>query len=68
MYMMPKILEDIESEFAKRCYCDFILESDMGTNDLLVSGVVRTNEAQVWFLAEHLVDVPWSRQTDNALN
>lgn len=31
---------------------------DEGTNDLLVSDVVRTNEMQVWFLAEHLVDVP----------
>lgn len=31
---------------------------DDGTNDLLVSEVVRTNELQVWFLAEHLVDVP----------
>lgn len=26
---------------------------DDGTNDLLVSDVVRTNEAQVWFVAEH---------------
>ena len=31
---------------------------DDGTNDLLVSGVVRTNEAQVWFVAEHLANVP----------
>ena len=31
---------------------------DDGTNDLLISDVVRTNELQVWFLAEHLVDVP----------
>jgi starvation-inducible DNA-binding protein len=31
---------------------------DDGTNDLLVSNVIRTNEFQVWFLAEHLVDVP----------
>ena len=29
---------------------------DDGTNDLLVSDVVRTNELQVWFVAEHLVD------------
>lgn len=28
---------------------------DSGTDDLLVSGVVRTNELQVWFLSEHLV-------------
>ena len=31
---------------------------DDGTNDLLVSDVVRTNEMQVWFLSEHLVDSP----------
>ena len=30
---------------------------DDGTNDLLVSEVIRTNELQVWFLAAHLVDV-----------
>jgi starvation-inducible DNA-binding protein len=31
---------------------------DDGTNDLLVSDLIRTNELQVWFLAEHLVDAP----------
>jgi starvation-inducible DNA-binding protein len=31
---------------------------DDGTNDILVSEVLRTNELQVWFIAEHLVDVP----------
>ena len=31
---------------------------DDGTNDLLVSQVLRGNELQVWFLSEHLVDVP----------
>ena len=31
---------------------------DDGTNDLIVSDVLRTNELQVWFLSEHLVDVP----------
>jgi starvation-inducible DNA-binding protein len=33
-------------------------EGDDGTNDLLVSNVIRTNEMQVWFVAEHLVDGP----------
>jgi starvation-inducible DNA-binding protein len=28
---------------------------DDGTNDLLVSDVIRTNEKQVWFAGEHLV-------------
>ena len=31
---------------------------DDGTNDLIVSDVIRSNELQVWFLAEHLVAVP----------
>jgi len=31
---------------------------DDGTNDLLVSDVIRTNEMQVWFLGEHLVEAP----------
>jgi starvation-inducible DNA-binding protein len=31
---------------------------DDGTNDLVVSDVVRTNELQVWFVAEHVVDTP----------
>jgi starvation-inducible DNA-binding protein len=31
---------------------------DDGTNDLLVSSVIRTNELQVWFLSEHLVEEP----------
>jgi starvation-inducible DNA-binding protein len=34
---------------------------DDGTNDLLVSNVIRTNELEVWFLAEHLVDSPTTR-------
>ena len=33
-------------------------KGDDGTNDLLVSDVVRTNELQAWFIAEHVVDVP----------
>src|SRR5258708_13828453 len=31
---------------------------DDGTNDLLVSDVIRRNELQVWVVAEHVVDVP----------
>ncbi|HEY0578019.1 MAG TPA: DNA starvation/stationary phase protection protein [Pseudonocardia sp.] len=34
---------------------------DDGTNDLLVSEVIRTGEMQAWFLAEHLVDTPLVR-------
>ena len=31
---------------------------DDGSNDLIVSDVIRHNELQVWFVAEHLVHVP----------
>src|SRR5882672_10153775 len=41
---------------------------DDGTNDLLVSGVIRRNELQVWFLAEHVVAAPpvYATQPDGA--
>jgi starvation-inducible DNA-binding protein len=31
---------------------------DWGSNDILMSDVLRRNELQVWFLSEHLVEVP----------
>jgi starvation-inducible DNA-binding protein len=31
---------------------------DQGTNDLVVSDVLRPNELQSWFLTEHLVEMP----------
>ena len=34
---------------------------DDGTNDLLVSQVIRSGELQVWFLAEHLVNTPMAK-------
>jgi len=33
-------------------------QGDDGSNDVLVSDVLRTNELQTWFIAEHLVDTP----------
>jgi starvation-inducible DNA-binding protein len=36
-------------------------QGDDGTNDLMVSQVIRTGELQAWFLAEHLVDTPLVR-------
>ena len=45
---------------------------DDGTNDLVVSEVLRGNELQAWFLSEHLVNMPLveaqetSRSTDAA--
>jgi starvation-inducible DNA-binding protein len=31
---------------------------DAGTNDMVVSDVLRVNELQVWFISEHLVEMP----------
>jgi starvation-inducible DNA-binding protein len=39
---------------------------DDGTNDLLVSDIIRTGEMQAWFLAEHLVDTPLVRASEPA--
>jgi len=33
-------------------------KGDDGTNDLLVSDLIRTHELQVWFISEHLVNTP----------
>ena len=33
-------------------------QDDQGTNDLLVSDVIRRNELQVWFVAAHVIDEP----------
>ena len=35
---------------------------DDGTNDILVSNVLRTNELQVWFVSQHLVHEPGVRE------
>jgi starvation-inducible DNA-binding protein len=47
--------------FARKAAGEADEAGDDGTNDLLVSDVIRTNEMQVWFLAEHLVDRPLVR-------
>ena len=31
---------------------------DDGTNDLVVSDILRANELQSWFIGQHLVDMP----------
>jgi starvation-inducible DNA-binding protein len=49
-------------ELAKRASA---LDDD-GTNDLMVSDVLRTNELQVWFLSEHLVEMPLVHAKDGA--
>jgi starvation-inducible DNA-binding protein len=40
---------------------------DDGTNDLVVSEVLRPNELQSWFLSEHLVDAPLVRAEEPRL-
>ena len=40
---------------------------DDGTNDTVVSDVLRTNELQVWFLSEHLVEMPLVHAKDPGL-
>jgi len=45
----------------KNCH-DYAKKADQsgddGTNDLIVSNLMRTNELQVWFVSEHVVDSP----------
>jgi starvation-inducible DNA-binding protein len=41
---------------------------DDGTNDLVVSEVLRTNELQMWFLSEHLVNVPLVKAEEPAVS
>ncbi|HXX66637.1 MAG TPA: DNA starvation/stationary phase protection protein [Polyangiaceae bacterium] len=36
-------------------------EGDDGTSDVIIADVIRTNELQVWFVSEHLVDAPLVR-------
>jgi starvation-inducible DNA-binding protein len=45
----------VETRAAAKMAAD---RGDDGTNDILVSDVIRTNEMHVWFLSEHLVDTP----------
>jgi hypothetical protein len=35
--------------------------SDYWTNDAIVSEVVRRNKLHVWFLAEHVIEMPLER-------
>jgi starvation-inducible DNA-binding protein len=39
---------------------------DQGTNDMVVSDVLRTNELQSWFISEHLVDMPLVRSEETS--
>ena len=58
--MLSRLLEAhemiiIETRAAAKRTADL---DDDSSNDILVSNVLRTNELQVWFVAEHLVDTP----------
>ena len=54
-------LLDAHQRILKLCH-DYAAKAadrgDDGTNDLIVSELVRTNELQVWFVSEHVVDSP----------
>lgn len=63
----PKGREDVPTQLARLLEAHEIIlrqahegadaadeAGDDGTNDMLVSNIIRTNEPQVWFIAEHL--------------
>ena len=52
-----EIVLDESRQFAKQAG----EAGDEGTNDLLISDVVRGNEQQVWFISEHVVDLPLAK-------
>ena len=65
----PKGREDVPTQVARLLEAHEIIlrqahegaaqadeSGDDGTNDLLVSDIIRTNEPQVWFLAEHVAE------------
>jgi starvation-inducible DNA-binding protein len=58
--MLSRLLEahEIIIEKVRQAITKTAETRDDGTNDLLMSDVLRTNELQVWFIAEHLVDIP----------
>lgn len=57
-------LLDAHQRLLKICH-DYAEKSadsgDDGTNDLIVSQLIRTNELQVWFVSEHVVESPLTR-------
>ncbi len=58
--MLSRLLEahEIIIEKVRQAITKTAETRDDGTNDLLMSDVLRTNELQVWFVSEQLVDVP----------
>ncbi|MEY2884728.1 MAG: hypothetical protein RL490_2452 [Pseudomonadota bacterium] len=71
----PKGREDVPSQLARLLEAHEIIlrqahegaeaadeAGDDGTNDMLVSNIIRTNEPQVWFIAEHLAETELLRE------
>src|SRR5215211_3271730 len=58
--MLSRLLEahEIVIEKVRDAITKTAANRDDGTNDMLMGDVLRTNELQVWFVAEHLVNVP----------
>jgi starvation-inducible DNA-binding protein len=58
--MLSRLLEahEIVIEKVREAVGQTADDRDDGTNDMLMGDVLRTNELQVWFVAEHLVNVP----------
>jgi starvation-inducible DNA-binding protein len=58
--VLSRLLDAHETIIEKvRAALDKTEESkDLGSNDLLMGDVLRRHEMQVWFLAEHVVEVP----------
>jgi starvation-inducible DNA-binding protein len=58
--MLSRLLEGHEIVIAtvRKAIALTAANRDDGTNDMLMSDVLRRHELQVWFLAEHLVDTP----------
>jgi starvation-inducible DNA-binding protein len=58
--MLSRLLEahEIVIEKLRDAITRTAANRDDGTNDMLMGDVLRTNELQVWFVSEHLVDVP----------
>jgi starvation-inducible DNA-binding protein len=58
--MLSRLLEahEIIIEKVRQAITKTAETRDDGTNDLLMSDILRTNELQVWFISEHLVDIP----------
>ncbi len=67
----PKDIEEVPAVISRlleahQQVIDFVNEGidqtegnkDWGTNDMLMSEVLRTNQMQVWFVGEHLVETP----------